>query len=245
MLRICGLFLLLTVVDCKVFAGIDVELVVFFKDTAVQCQYFYVLDTYEKGKSSTLAVFDTLSFNGNDRVSLFYTAKNGGINTVLMVDTAGVLMKSKPFRVSSGRLLNTGSTSAVFNVVIGQGQISVALRNHHYLQKNRNNYSYFIFLFTSFTVKFLIAFILILLSNLPKRIITVASGAFLLSIFIDLLFPFHYIYRFIMTLLAGYILIAIVLRKSISWLQTTMLVLIVNIAGFGIIAFMYIFYVLW
>ena len=245
MLRICTLFLLLTFHGGMLFANIDVELDVVFKDTTVQCRYLYVLSQDRYEIRDTLAVFDTLSFKRNDRVSLFYTVENDKTNILLMVDSAGMVIESKPFRIFSGRVLRTRNAPAVFTVVIEHEKISVANKNYLYLKKNENLTSYLAFLFIFLTVKLLITTYFVLLSALPKRIIAFASCFFILTAFIDWFIPLYYIYRFFITILAEFLLISVIGRKFISWLQAAMLILIVNIAGFGIIAFMYILYVFW
>ena len=230
-------FFLLLILTCgKVFANIDVELDV-VRDSTVQCRNLYVLCPAADGTSDTLAIFDTLYFNGNNRVSLFYSVDADGINILSMVDSAGVHVASKPFRVSPRR--------TTFAVVIGQQQIEVGAKDYLYLRKNENEYSYYVFLLIFFVVKLLMTMIFVYTSKLPKRNVSIASGAFILSAFIDWLVPLNYLYRFLMIVLTEYILIAYVGRKSISRLRAAMLVLLVNIAGFGIIAALYLLYVFW
>ena len=221
----------------KLFAGIGVELDVVFSDSTIQCRYLYVLHPAANGANDTLAVFDTLSFNGINRVSLFYSVHSGGINALSMVDSAGVHFVSNTFRVSPRH--------TVFAVVVGERQIEVAGKDYLYLRKNDNEQSYYVFLLIFFAVKLLMTTVFVLLSKLPKRIIFIASGAFLLSAFIDWLFPLNHLYRLFLIMLTEYLLIALAGRKSISWLRAALLVLVVNLIGFGIIVFLYIMYVFW
>jgi len=234
MSRIGTLFLLLLACG-KMFAGIGVELDVVCRDSTVQCRYLYVLCPAADGTTDTLAIFDSFSFNGKNRASLFYSVPSSGKNTLLMIDSAGLQIESNHFRVSPRR--------TTFSVVVGQQQIEVVAKDYLYLRKNENEQSYYAFLLIFFVVKIIITVIFVLTSKLPGRIISIASGAFLLSAFIDWLFPISYLYRFLMIILAEYLLIALVGRKFISRLQAAGLVLIVNIAGFGIIDILYLLYV--
>ena len=235
------LFLLLTLVCGKMFANIGVELDVAFSESAdsstVQYRNLYVLCPAPDGTNDTLAIFDTLYFNGRNRVSLFYSVCSGGKNTLSMVDSAGVHVESKPFRVTPKR--------TTFSVVVGQQQIDVVAKDYLYLRKKDNEQSYYVFLMIFFVVKLLLTVIFVFASKLPRRNIFIASGAFLLTAFIDWFLPFNYLYRFLMIVLAEFLLIALIGRKSISLLRAAMLALIVNIAGFGIIASLYLLYVFW
>ena len=227
------LFLFTLFIFGNMFAEANVELDVVFSDSTVQCKYLYVLGA---NTGDTLAVFDTLSFNRQNRVSLFYTANKGGKNILLLVDSEGALSESKPYNIMY---------SNVFSVAVGKEQISVNKRDFLYFRKNSDNKSYFVFLLFFFTVKSLITFFFVFLSALHRRVAAFASGAFLLSALIDWFFPLHYFYRLFVTLLAEYLFIAILGRKSISWLWTAILVMVVNFVSFGIIAFLFILHALW
>lgn len=244
MLRIFTLFIWLMLSCGDIFAGIVVELDVTFSDrmqrtdsSTLQCRYLYALSPNAGGTNDTLAVFDSLSFNGQKRVSLFYTANPGRDHMLAMIDTAGLQLKSRLFRVSSQR------TS--FAVVIGRQHIKVTNKDYIYPLKNQDKRSYFVFLFIFFVVKALIAAVFVFSSKLPKRIMTISWGAFLLSAFIDWFLPVHYLYRFLMVALVEYLLIAMVGGKSISWLRAALLVLAVNIAGSGLIALLYFLFIFW
>ena len=227
---ICKYLLFITLVFEN--ANINVELDVAFIDSTVNCLYLYVVCF---DKNDTIAAFDTLSFNKHDRVSLFYSVKSAGKNRLSIIDSTGIYIESKPFMVSPRR--------TVFSVVVEQQLISVAKKDYLYLKKNENENSYFIFLLFFFLVKVLITTVFVFISNLPRRNITISSGAFLLSSFIDWHFPVYYLYRLLLTMLVEYLLIAIVGRNSISWLQALLLVKIVNVSGFGIIAILYLSYI--
>ena len=177
MFRIGALFFLLLTCG-RLFADVSVELDVAFGDSAIYCRYLYVLCPAANGTNDTLAVFDTLSFNGQNRVSLFYSVRSGCKNTLLLVDSAGVQLASNPFRISPRR--------TTFAVVVGRQQITVSGKTY-----------------------------------------------------------LNYLFWFLIILLAEYLLIALVCRKSISWLRAALLVLLVNMAAFGIIVFLYLLYVFW
>lgn len=222
----------------KVFADINVELDVVFSDSTIQCRYLYVLAPSAGRTNDTLAVFDTLHFNGPNRVSLFYSVHSGCKNTLSMVDSAGVHLLSSPFRISSQR--------TTFVVVVGKRQIEVTCKDYLYLRKNDDEQSYYVFLLIFFVVKLLMTTIFVLFLKLPKRIIIIASVAFFLNAFVDWLLPLHYLFRLLLIMLAEYLLIAIVVRRYMSsWLQAALLVLAVNITGYGIIVVLYILYVFW
>jgi len=225
----------------KMFASIGVELDIVFRDYAdsssVQYRNLFVLCPAADGTSDTLAIFDTLYFNGKNRVSLFYSVHSDGKNILSIVDSAGVHVESKPFKVSPKR--------TTFSVVVRQQQIEVFAKDYLYLRKKEDEHSYYVFLLIFFSVKLLITVFFVFVSKLPRRNISIASGAFILTAFIDWLFPLNYLYRFLIIILAEYLLITLVGRKSISWMRSAVLVLLVNIAGFGIIAVLYLLYVFW
>ena len=220
----------------KAFADIGVELDVVFRDS-VQCRYLYVLSPNAGGTNDTLAVFDTLSFNGQNRVSLFCTVSSHGKNKLSLVDSGGLHIESDLFSISPRR--------TTFVAEVGNEQIKITHKDFLYPLKNEDERSYFIFLMIFFVVKIILAAVFIFSSKLPKRLIPIASGAFLLSSFVDWFLPMNYLYRFLIIALAEYPLIAVVGRKSISLLRAAGLILMVNIAGFGFIAFLYLLFVFW
>ena len=237
MLKTGTLFILLSLSCGKLLANINVELDVFFSDSTVNCRYLYVLATSTNGTNDTIAVFDSLSFYGHKRVSLFYSVRSNKKNTLSMVDTAGVYVTGKPFRVSPHR--------TTFLVDVGQLQIKVSPKDYLYPLKNEDEQSYFVFLTIFFVIKSLITIFFVFVTKQRKRIIAIAAGAFLLSAFIDWFLPVNYLYRFLMIILAEYMLFALIGRKFISWLWAAILVLTVNLIGFGLIASLYISYVFW
>lgn len=237
MLRNSTLILLLTLVCGKVCAGIDVELDVVFSDTTLQCRYLYVLSPNAAGTNDTLAVFDTLSFNGRHPVSLFYTVASEGKNMLCVVDSGGLHIESNSFGISPRR--------TVFAVRAGRQQIKVTAKDYLYPLKNEDERSYFVFLLIFFVVKMMITAIFVFSSKLPKRLITIASGAFLLSAFADWLLPVHYLYRFVVIALCEYLMMTTFGRRSISWLRASALIVTVNVAGYGIIAILYLTFVFW
>jgi len=237
MLRIKTFVLLLSLFCVKSFANVNVELDVVFSDSTVNCRYLYVLASSANGTNDTLAVFDTLSFNRQNRVSLFYSVLSNGKNTLSLVDSAGVHVKSKPFKVSPQH--------TTFKVELGQQQIKITHKDFLYPLKNEDARSYFVFLIVFFVIKILITVVFVFASKQRKRIIAIASGAFLLSAFIDWLIPLNYLYRLLMILLAEYLLIALIGRRFISWLRAAMLVATVNMVGFGMIVLLYLMYVFW
>ena len=237
MLRVCTILFLLLLTCGKTSAQIGVELDVVFKDSAMQCERLFVFRADPEITLDVLAVFDTLSFSGQRRVSLFYNIPNRQENRIVLVDTSGRYRESNNFTVSPQR--------TTFVVSIGKQQIAVKNKDYLYPQKNEDERSYFLYLSIFFIVKILITVIFIFKSNLPKRLISIASGASLLSAFIDWFLPLNYLYRFLLMALTEYLLVAWVGRKSISWRQATLLVVVVDAVGFGIIAALYLFYVFW
>lgn len=117
----CIFFLFFTLLSENTFSNIDVELDVVFRDSTVQTRYLYVLCS---DKNDTVAVFDTLSFNGYDRVSLFYSVNGRNENMLAMLDSGGVQFESKPFTVSP--------RSNIFSVIIDNRKISVEKKSYLY-----------------------------------------------------------------------------------------------------------------
>ena len=113
--------LFFTLLFGKTFSNIDVELDVVFRDSTVQCQYLYVLCS---DKNDTTAVFDTLSFNGYDRVSLFYSVKEDEKNKISIIYFGGAHLESKSFTVSP--------RTNIFSVVVDKQQINVEKKNYLY-----------------------------------------------------------------------------------------------------------------
>ena len=232
-------FLLLLLACGKLSASIGVELDVAFKSDSARMQYrhLYALRLAMGGETDTLAVFDSLFFNGTERVSLFYFASAEGKNMLAIVDSAGTHAYSKPFKLSPRR--------TTFSVVVGQRSIDIVAKDFLYLRKNEEEHSYYVFLLIFFVTKFLITAIFVLASKIPKRNISVSCGAFLLSAFIDWFLPLDYLYRLLMVALAEYLMIALVGRGAISRTQAALLVIAVNMTGLGIIAGTYLLYVFW
>jgi hypothetical protein len=232
------LFILFTLICGQASANIGIELDVVFGDSTVQCRYLYVLrHDVAESKNDTLAVFDSLSFNGLTRVSLFFTANNDGNHILLMVDKNGELFESNHFKISSQR--------TVFPVVVQQRQISVTDSIFLNPRKNDNDNLYLIFRLLFLAVKVLLAISYILVFKLRVRNIAIVSCAFLPSVLIEWFFPLNYFYRLLLIMLVEYLLIAIVGRRSISLLHAAALVVIVNAAGFGIISVIYLLQLFW
>ena len=229
-IKFCKL-LLLTLFCGNVFAEIDVELDVV---TNVQCKYLYVISKdIKENRSDTIARFDSLSFN-EMRASLFYTVRKRGVNIISIVDFDGATIESKPFKVSRG--------NNVFSVIVEQQSIKINRKNYLYPLKNDDDKSYYVFLLIFFTVKMLIAVVFIFLAKLPKLNIVTASGAFLLSAFIDWLLPINYLWRILLMIVTEFLLIAFFGRERITPLGTLKLVLVINAIGFGIISLLYFSY---
>jgi hypothetical protein len=235
-MRIYTLLLIGMFACAKAFAGIDVELEVVFRDSVPQCCYLYVLSP-NAGTNDTLAVFDTLSFDGRSRISLFYTAAAGSNQFLSLVNPDGQHRQSRMFKVLPQR---TG-----FVVMVGQRRINIINTDYLYPRKNGDERSYFVFLLFFFAVKFCIVVAFVFTAQLPRRNIAISSGAFLLSAFIDWMLPIPYLYRFLMMVLAEYLLIALVGRRSVSWFRAALLVLVVNMVGFGLITSLYLWFVFW
>ena len=218
-------------------AGVSVELDVVFNDTTIRRPSMYVLVPNAYGTNDTLAAFDSLSFYGLNRVSLFYTARSNQRNILSMVDSSGVYMESKPFRVSPQR--------ANFKVMVGQQHIKVSNKDFLYPQKNDDQRSYFAFLTIFLAIKILITAGFVFSSKQRKRIVIIALTVFLVSAFMDWFLPINYVYRLLTMMLSEFLLIALVARKSILWRQAALLVLTVNSLGFGLIAILYLWFVFW
>ncbi len=237
MMRTCILFLLLLPAFIKSFAGIGIELDIAFSDTTFRCQYLYVLSPNSSGANDTLVVFDSLSFNKYNRVSLFYTVAEDRENMILAVDADGQERRSRLFKISPNR--------TTFAVSIKPQHINVSVKDFLYPLKYGNEESYLFFLLIFFVIKIFTTAIYIFVSRMPFRLILIAAGAYLLTSFIDWMFPVEYLFRFILVMVAEYLLIAFFGRKSISWLRAALLVLVVNAVCFGIIAIAYILFVFW
>jgi len=182
MFKFLNLFLLMLVCG-KAFTAVNVELDVVFRDcdSTLQCRYLYVLASGAGGTNDTIAAFDTLSFNGQNRVSLFFTANAGEKNVISIVDSSGLHIESNSFRISPRR-----TTFATF---VGRQQIKVVHKS----------------------------------GSLPVRLL----------------------FWFFVAALVEYLLIALIGRKSISWLRAAVLVLAINITGFGILVVLYLGFVFW
>ncbi len=234
----CALVVLFAVLCGKSFAGIEVELDVTFPDSTRHPQFLYVLGFESEANADTLAVFDSLSFTGHHQISLFFTVPHKQeIQLVTVVNGDDQGTESRLFKVSFWR--------TTFVVSIDEYQIDVMLKDYLYPQKNEDDYSYFWFLLIFVVVKTFIAVIFLVLRKMPKRLIPISSGTFMLSAFIDWFIPLNYVIRFLITTLVEFLLIALVGHKSISWLQTALLIIIVNVVGFGLIFIAYFGYVFW
>jgi hypothetical protein len=237
LLQICAVFFLLFGSSGKAFADFGVELDIVFKDSTNRYQFLHVLGTEPDNAGDTLAVFDTLSFNRQRRVSLFYTVSAASENIISVVDTAGKITVSKPFDVSPRQ--------TTFVAVVDAHQIKVAGKDYLYPRKNEDPHSYFYFLLIFFIVKVVITAIYIFTSKLPERLIFIASGAYLLSAFIDWFLPLQYLFRFLAIVLIEFLLIALFGRKAASPLRIGLLIIVVNAVGFGFIILTYLLYVFW
>ena len=226
--------LLLTLFCGKLYGSIDVELDVLFGDSTVNCRCMYVICIDD---NDTIAAFDTLSFFGYDRASLFYRMNGDGKDKLILLYNDSVLVESNIFEVLARR--------AVFDVVIWRDKISVSAKDYLYPRKNNNKYSYFIYLLIFFAIKTLLTALYIFIIPLAKRNILIASGVFLISSLIDWSLPVHFFFRFVLTVALEYIMISLIGRKSITWGWSAVLVLLVNISGAGIIALLYFFFSFW
>ena len=228
----------LLVAPCgKAFADFNVELDVVFKDSAFRCESLQVLVPDSGEICDTLAVFDTLAFNNRQRVSLFYTVPGASKNMISLTDSAGNTQVSKTFKISPNR--------TTFIVIVDSKQIRVFPKDYLYPRKEEGTKSYFFFLLIFFVAKMLITFVYIRTEKLSGQLMLTASGAFLLSAFIDWLLPFHYFWRFLLITLFEFSLIAVFARKHVNPVQAGLLSTVVNVVGAGIISFGYFFYSFW
>ncbi len=236
-IRLGVVLLLLSALCEKALAGFGVELDMVFKDSTYQCHFLYVLSPNSTGTNDTLVSFDSLAFNRQQRVSLFFNIPQEQKIKLLMYDTDGHVLESKLFKASPQR--------TIFRVTVHQHRVKITHKDFLYPQKNEDTKSYFFFLWIFFVFKMLVSGIYILAARLPLRLMAVTSGTFLLSSLVDWFLPLSYIYRLCITALFEFLIIAFVGRKSISWIRVAILVFILNITGFGLIFFSYLWYVFW
>ena len=231
------LIFLLFVLCEKNVSGIGVELDVTFADSTLHPCVLYALSSPLEGVVDTLAIFDSLSFSGLQPVSLFFDISRKQEIQLKLVGTNYLIVQSKLFQVSPRK--------TIYAVSIDAEQINLSHRDFLYLKKKDSYNSYFFFLLIFFVVKTIIAAIYIAIERLPKRLILFLSGIFLLTAFIDWFVPLDYMIRFFIIALAEFFLIALTGRKFISWKQISLLIITVNIVGFGLIFAIYSGYIFW
>lgn len=221
----------------NIFAGSNAELDVVFEEPGQQCQLMYILSPDIEGKSDTLAIFDSLAFNRQRRVSLFFSIPQKREIKVSILTAGGQRIDSRLFEASPRQ--------TAFAVSVNSKRIKIAGKDFFYPQKNEDERSYVIFSLIFFIVKMLISSVYISAARLPKPLLAVTSGIFILSPFIDWFFPMNCYRRFLFAALFETLLLKVAGRASITWKHTILLATIVNIIGFGIIFALYFLYVLW
>lgn len=221
----------------NIFAGLNAELDVVFEEPGQQCRFMYILSPDIEGKSDTLAIFDSLAFNRQQRVSLFFPIPQKREIKVSILTAGGQRMESGLFGVSPRQ--------TTFAVSVNSKRIKITGKDFLYPQKNEDERSYVIFSLIFFIVKMLISSVYISVTRLPKPLLAITSGIFILSAFIDWFFPMNYYCRFLFAALFETLLLKVAGRASITWRHTILLATIVNIIGFGIIFALYFMYVLW
>ena len=234
MLRISCILLYFSLLSGQAIKDQCVELDVVFNDSTMRCLYLYVICVDNNELRDTLAIFDSLSFNRQDRVSLFYKANNLEKKIISFIDCQGVDTHSKPYGISAF----SRNTPALFSVILANQQVTIVERDFFYLLKKENLATLIIF----YISKLLIISLFVTFSTLPKRTAAIASGSFLLSMAIYLLFPFYFVFNILIIIPVEYLFIALIGKKYISWLWAAFLVLGANIISYGIVAFLYYFY---
>jgi hypothetical protein len=214
------------------YANIETEFEIVIVDSIPQYRYLSIVSL----ESNDTLRFDPINFNAQERVNLFFKNVFSGKSILLLTDYQGQTISSKPFKISNKR--------NEFLVFVQSSTIDVTNKTFLYPLKNENKNSYYVFLLLFFVVKMLISYIFISISKLQKRIIFVAAGTFLISSFIDWIFPINYVIRFVLTAIIEYLLITVAGAGLISWKKSCALILVVNIIGFGIIAFAYTLYII-
>jgi hypothetical protein len=225
-----GLFLL----SCGTsFAGFNIELDVFSQENAASVRFLHVLAAH----NDTLTVFDSLAFGKQNRSSLFFATPQPQTIKIVALTTDEQSVESEWFEVSPRR--------TTLLVTIQNDKIDVSAKDFRYPRKNENENSYFVFLLIFLLVKLLITILYMSAFRMPKQLIQSISGAFLFSGVIDWIFPVSYLFRILMIMFVECFLIYFSSRKVISLLQTAILSIVVNIAGSGLIALIYMAYVFW
>jgi hypothetical protein len=228
---------LLLFLSCKIFAGFTIELDVTFNEDSLHYQNIFVIAPDMEEAGDTITIFNSMAFKGQLQTSLFFTASQKQEIKITAVTSDGKEAESRSFQISPQR--------STFSVLIDAEKIKVRTKDFLYPQKNDDEKSYFVFLLIFFIVKLLIACIYIFLTKLPKRLISISAGIFLFSGFFEWVLPVNYLIRFFIIALIEFLLIIIFAKKDLTWIQSIILIIIVNLAGFGIIVLSYLIYVFW
>jgi hypothetical protein len=218
---------------CGTTNGRHIELEVISHDS-LSFRYLYVLDA---GNNDTLAVFDSLYVGGAKRNTLYFSANKAQNIRLLLLTTAWQRIESASFAVSARH--------PAFAVTIDDLQMNVAGKDFRYPQKNEDDNSYWMFLLIFFAVKILISTAYIYALNLPRSLLYSVSGVFLLSSLIYWSLPVYYLFRILTMLVFEFGLLFLTERKKLPLLHNALLVIAENIAGVGLIEFVYLFYVFW
>ncbi len=229
-------FKLILAVLCFICAntyGIGVELDIALKDSISNCRYIYILTE----KSDTLATFDSLAFAETRHTSLFFSIPDKQEIRLVAITNPTDTLFSDFFTVSP--------TQTLFSVTIEPGEINVKHKDYLYPLKKDNEHSYLFFLLLFVLIKTLIATSYIFLKEIPKRMIIVVVGVFLLSAVIDWVIPIQYLIRLLGMAIFEFLLVRLFGQKNITWAQSAIMIGITNAISFGIIFIAYLFYVFW
>ena len=227
------LWIFILLAGCWNASALSIELDIMFTDSARHYQYLCILDR----NNDTLSISDSLAFNGTEGVSLFYQIAPEKEIKISATDTDNHSIESPFFKVSSRR--------TTFLVVFQDQYIDVSVKDFLYPIKGDKEESYLWFLLIFFVVKFIIALIYILANRIPASSLYIVAGVFILSSFISWLVPLNYIIRLGIVVLTEFTVIILFTWKKTSILHISLLVLINNLASFGLISFMYLLYTFW
>ncbi|MDR0713574.1 MAG: hypothetical protein LBF89_04855 [Bacteroidales bacterium] len=215
---------------CESLAGRTVELNVAACDT-IRYRFLYVINT---AGNDTIAAFDSLSFDRKENSLYFNCEDEPTLRICIVTDRQSAVSES--FTVFSQHTL--------FYVSLQDDMVNVSIENFQYPQNEENKSAYFVFLLIFFTVKWSISATYIFVMRLPKRLLSVAAGTFLLSAFIDWYLPVNYLFRLPILAFAecGLFLTA---WKILPLKHNILMVSGANIAGFGLIILLYLLFIFW
>ncbi|MDR1667599.1 MAG: hypothetical protein LBS03_07920 [Bacteroidales bacterium] len=215
---------------CKNVTGRTVELNMISSDTT-RFRLVYVVDVVG---GDTLAAFDSLAFD-RQRNILYFSCEGEQIVRIFALTSGQQFVESESFTLF---LQHT-----TFYALLQRDEINVSIEDFQYPQ-NEEKENYFIFLLIFFTVKWSISAVYIFVMRLPKSLLAVAAGAFLLSAFIDWNLSVGYLFRLLILMFVecGLFLTA---RKILPLKHNIPMVAGANLSGFGLIMLAYLVFIFW